>query len=55
MKIIKNKATGDSRQFGFVGYRTDKQAKEAIRFFNLSYLDTRKIEVNLAKAVSGCV
>ena len=51
VRIIKNKNTGESRQFGFVGYRTEKEAKEAIKFFNNSYLDTRKIDVSLAKAV----
>merc|ERR1712100_932265 len=50
VRIIKNKNTGESRQFGFVGYRTEKEAKEAIKFFNNSYLDTRKIDVSLAKA-----
>merc|ERR1712137_1200529 len=50
VRIIKNKNTGESRQFGFVGYRTEKQAKDALKFFNGSYFDTRKIIVTIAKA-----
>lgn len=51
VKIIRNKNTGESRQFGFVGFRTEKQAKEALKFFNNAYLDTRKLEVSIAKTV----
>jgi multiple RNA-binding domain-containing protein 1 len=52
VRIIRNKQTGESRQFGYIGYSSEKQAKEALKYFNNSYLDTRKLEVSIAKAVS---
>lgn len=34
---------GKSRQFGFVGFRTEEEAEEARKFFNKSFLDTCRI------------
>lgn len=34
---------GKSRQFGFVGFRTEQEAEEALKYFNKSYLDTCRI------------
>jgi multiple RNA-binding domain-containing protein 1 len=48
-KIIKNKF-GKSRQFGYVGFKTPQEAAEAVAYFNQSYIDTSKIQVDLAKA-----
>ena len=32
-----------SRLFGFVGFKTEQQAKEASKYFNNSYLHTSKL------------
>ncbi|KAJ8437191.1 hypothetical protein Cgig2_007541 [Carnegiea gigantea] len=34
---------GKSRRFAFIGYRTEEEAEEAVRYFNKSYLDTSRI------------
>ncbi|XP_012835557.1 PREDICTED: multiple RNA-binding domain-containing protein 1-like [Erythranthe guttata] len=34
---------GKSRQFGFVGFRTEHEAEEATNYFNKSFLDTCRI------------
>ncbi|KAJ1985004.1 Multiple RNA-binding domain-containing protein 1 [Dimargaris cristalligena] len=41
---------GNSRMFGFVGFRTDKAAQLAVRHFNGTYIDTALISVELAKS-----
>lgn len=46
-KIIKK--GNKSRQFGFVGFSSEKHAKKAKEYFNGSYIDTSKIEVSFAK------
>eukprot|EP00741_Cyanophora_paradoxa_P005516 tig00000893_g5348.t1 len=50
VKIIRTK-DGRSRQIGFVGYRSEKEAKAARHYFNGTYVDTSKISVEFAKAV----
>ncbi|KAF5752818.1 multiple RNA-binding domain-containing protein 1-like isoform X2 [Tripterygium wilfordii] len=42
---------GNSRQFAFVGFRTEREAEEAINYFNKSYLDTCRITCELARSV----
>lgn len=42
---------GKSRRFAFVGYRTEKEAKQAVTYFNNTFIDTSKVSVELAKAV----
>ena len=39
-----------SRLFGFVGFKTEQQAKEALKYFNNSYLHTSKLQIDFAKA-----
>jgi len=39
-----------SRLFGFVGFRSEEEAKAAKAYFNNTYIDTSKVEVELAKA-----
>ncbi|RHN48157.1 putative nucleotide-binding alpha-beta plait domain-containing protein [Medicago truncatula] len=41
--------TGKSRQFAFIGFRTDREAQEAIRHLNNSYFDTQKITCEVAQ------
>ena len=43
---------GMSRKFGFIGYKTEAEAKKALKFFNNTFVDTSKISVELAKPVS---
>ncbi|XVF25349.1 hypothetical protein REPUB_Repub13aG0205500 [Reevesia pubescens] len=42
---------GNSRQFAFIGYRTEQEAEEAIKYFNKSYLDTSRIICEIARKV----
>ena len=42
---------GNSRRFGFIGYRTEKDAKTALAHFNNTFVDTSKIVVEKAKEV----
>jgi multiple RNA-binding domain-containing protein 1 len=42
---------GKSRQFGFVGFRSEGEAEEALKFFNDSYMDTCKITCEIARKV----
>ncbi|KAF7150615.1 hypothetical protein RHSIM_Rhsim02G0169700 [Rhododendron simsii] len=42
---------GNSRQFGFVGYRTEGEAEEAVKYFNNSYLDTSRVVCEIARKV----
>ncbi|EYU30293.1 hypothetical protein MIMGU_mgv1a0257881mg, partial [Erythranthe guttata] len=41
-KLMRTK-DGKSRQFGFVGFRTEHEAEEATNYFNKSFLDTCRI------------
>ena len=46
---IMHKENGQSRNFCFVGFKTEQSAKEAIKYFNQTYLKTMKISVEIAK------
>ena len=46
---IMHKEDGRSRNFCFVGFKTEQSAKEAIKYFNQTYLKTMKISVEKAK------
>ncbi|EXB75133.1 Multiple RNA-binding domain-containing protein 1 [Morus notabilis] len=48
---LKRTKDGKSRQFGFIGYRTEREAQEAIRYFNKSFFDTSKIICEIAHEV----
>ncbi|KAI8833917.1 hypothetical protein BC829DRAFT_426357 [Chytridium lagenaria] len=43
--------SGELRRFGFIGFKTAKEARAAIKYFNNTFIDTSKIEVVEAKAV----
>lgn len=51
VKLMK-KRNGESRRFAFVGYKTIDDAEHAAKYFNSSFIDTAKIEVELAKTFS---
>lgn len=40
-------SSGRSRQLAFVGFKTVEQAIEAVRFYNHTFLDTSRIEVEV--------
>ncbi|WVY91495.1 hypothetical protein V8G54_037009 [Vigna mungo] len=48
VKLMRTK-DGKSRQFAFIGYRTENEAHEAIRYFNNSFLRTSKITCEVAR------
>lgn len=43
-----------TRHIGFVGFKTEEEAKVALAFFNNTYLDTSKLQVEMAEAVADC-
>lgn len=49
-KLMRTK-DGKSRQFAFIGFRTDREAEEAIKYFNKSYIDTCRITCEIAHKV----
>ncbi|XP_065865872.1 multiple RNA-binding domain-containing protein 1-like [Euphorbia lathyris] len=48
VKLMRTK-DGKSRQFAFVGFRTEHEAEEAIKYFNKSYFDTCRISCEIAR------
>ena len=46
---IMHKEDGRSRNFCFIGYKNEQSAKEAIKYFNQTYLKTMKVAVETAK------
>lgn len=48
VKLMK-KRNGESRQFAFIGYKSSEDAKKAAKFFNKTFIDTARIEVEVAK------
>ncbi|GAB2284110.1 hypothetical protein Dimus_018581 [Dionaea muscipula] len=42
---------GMSRQFGFIGYRTEEEAQQAIKYFNNSYFDMCRITCEIARRI----
>jgi len=50
VKIVKTTG-GKSRQFAFVGYRSDLQASDAQKYFNNTFLDTARLSVEFAAKV----
>ncbi|CAB1115256.1 unnamed protein product [Ectocarpus sp. CCAP 1310/34] len=47
-KIVRTK-DGKSRQFAFVGFTTESDAEEALKYYNQTFLDTSRIQVELAQ------
>ena len=51
-RLARTKA-GKSRHFGFIGFRTEEQARDAIQYFNNTYLLTNRITVESADRVGN--
>lgn len=51
VKLMK-KRNGESRRFAFIGYKSFEDAENCARFFNKSFIDTARIDVELAKTFS---
>lgn len=49
VKILRDR-NGESRRFGFIGYRNEEDAFDAVEYFNGSFINTSKIEVSMAKS-----
>ena len=54
VKIVKTTG-GKSRQFAFVGYRSDVQASDAQKYFNNTFLDTARLSVEFAAKVGDAL
>eukprot|EP00854_Cymbomonas_tetramitiformis_P002948 gene2948-3763_t len=50
VKILRT-GDGRSRQFGFVGFRTEDEAEAAMSYFNRTFVDTSRISVELVFAM----
>ena len=50
VRIVKTKS-GKSRQMAFIGFRTESQANDAIKYFNNTFLQTARISVEQAQKV----
>ncbi|KAJ2767543.1 Multiple RNA-binding domain-containing protein 1, partial [Coemansia nantahalensis] len=48
VKLVYTKA-GKFRRFGYIGYRTDEDAEAAQAYFNGTFIDTSRVEVEIAK------
>ena len=42
-------SSGKSRHFGFIGYRSDQEAQDAVKHFNKTFINSVRIEVEIAK------
>ncbi len=46
---------GRFRKFGFVGFKTEEDAKKAMKHFNKSFVDTSRVTVSDGVCVCVCV
>ncbi|CAK7901082.1 multiple RNA-binding domain-containing protein 1 [[Candida] anglica] len=51
VKLMKTR-NGESRRFAFIGYKSFEDAEKAARYFNKSFIDTSRIDVEVAKTFS---
>lgn len=51
VKLMK-KRNGESRRFAFIGYKSYDDAEKAASYFNNAFIDTARIDVELAKTFS---
>ena len=50
VKIVRT-ADGTSRQMAFVGYKTEAMATKALKYFDKTFIDTSRVEVQYARSV----
>ncbi|KAF8200210.1 hypothetical protein BJ912DRAFT_948293 [Pholiota molesta] len=46
---VSSKNDGTSRRFGFVGFKSNEEAQAAQRWFNRTFIDSTRIEVNISE------
>lgn len=51
VKLMK-KRNGESRGFAFIGYKSEPDAENAVHYFHRTFLDTLRLDVQLAKTFS---
>lgn len=49
LKIVKTR-DGKSRRFAYIGFKSDQDGLNAVKYFNNSFLDTCKLQVEIAKS-----
>lgn len=49
---LKYTKDGKFRQFGFVGFQTEEQAQEAIKFFDKTFIHTSRVTVEICKELN---
>lgn len=42
---------GKFRRFGYIGFKSENDARETVAYFDKSYIDTSRVEVQLARAI----
>ncbi|ODV60322.1 RNA-binding ribosome biosynthesis protein MRD1 ASCRUDRAFT_47449 [Ascoidea rubescens DSM 1968] len=50
LKIVRNAKTGESRKFGFIGFKTYESAEKIIKYFDNSFIDTSRVNLQFAKS-----
>ena len=50
VRIQKTKS-GKSREFAFIGFRTEQQARDAQSYFNNTFIQTSKMTIDIAKSI----
>jgi multiple RNA-binding domain-containing protein 1 len=50
VKLVKTK-DGKSRRFAYVGFKTNEEGLEAVRFHNNTFMDTCKLQIEVAKTI----
>ncbi|XP_033112126.1 probable RNA-binding protein 19 [Anneissia japonica] len=48
---LKYTKAGKFRQFAFVGYKSNAEAEKAVKFFNKTFLDSSRLQVELCKSI----
>jgi RNA recognition motif-containing protein len=49
INMICYRSDGHSRQFGFVGFKSAEDAQAALDYFNNSYLDTSRLNIQVSR------
>ena len=49
---VAHKQDGTSRRFGFVGYKTDKEALAAKEWFDRTFIDSTRISISVVEVLS---